>query len=163
MTGAGRLTYQTGFGNELESEAEPGVLPHGRNPSVLDEANPDVRNVELDLYDQRNPNQPPYSAEFLSRFRAAQLARVRRRTAYVRELLDQIRAREGPAAERGLLTHRTLRQLAAVGFVLAEDRGTSRLYRINGTCVECFPTAADLVMGRPALVPPPPAGGTPGG
>ena len=47
-----------------------------------------------------------------------------------------------------------LRQLAAVGFVLAEERGTSRLYRINGNCVECFPTAADLVMGRPALVPP---------
>ena len=32
-----------------------------------------------------------------------------------------------------------LRQLAAVRFVLAEDRGTSRLYRINDTCVACFP------------------------
>ena len=41
-----------------------------------------------------------------------------------------------------------LKQLAAVGFVLAEDCGTARLYRINGNCVECFPTAADLVMGR---------------
>jgi len=40
-----------------------------------------------------------------------------------------------------------LRQLAAVGFVLAEERGTSRLYRINANCVTCFPTAADLVMG----------------
>jgi DNA-binding transcriptional ArsR family regulator len=47
-----------------------------------------------------------------------------------------------------------LRQLAAVGFVLAEDRGTSRLYRINENCVDCFPTAADLVMGRPSPVPP---------
>ena len=46
-----------------------------------------------------------------------------------------------------------LRQLAAVGFVLAEDRGTSRLYRINDECVDCFPTAADLVMGRPSPVP----------
>jgi hypothetical protein len=45
-------------------------------------------------------------------------------------------------------------QLAAVGFVLAEDRGTARLYRINGSCVECFPTAADLVMGRPSPAPP---------
>ncbi len=43
-----------------------------------------------------------------------------------------------------------LKQLAAVGFVLAEDRGTARLYRINDTCVECFPTAADLVMGQPS-------------
>lgn len=47
-----------------------------------------------------------------------------------------------------------LKQLAAVGFVLAEDRGTARLYRINGTCVECFPTAADLVMGQPSPAPP---------
>jgi ArsR family transcriptional regulator, arsenate/arsenite/antimonite-responsive transcriptional repressor len=47
-----------------------------------------------------------------------------------------------------------LRQLAAVGFVLAEERGTSRLYRINENCVNCFPTAADLVMGRPSPVPP---------
>jgi SAM-dependent methyltransferase/DNA-binding transcriptional ArsR family regulator len=43
-----------------------------------------------------------------------------------------------------------LRQLAVVGFVLAEERGTSRLYRINGNCVSCFPTAADLVMGKPS-------------
>ncbi len=47
-----------------------------------------------------------------------------------------------------------LRQLAAVGFVRAEERGTARLYRINGECVECFPTAADLVMGKPSPVPP---------
>jgi len=46
-----------------------------------------------------------------------------------------------------------LRQLAAVGFVLAEERGTARLYRINGNCVSCFPTAADLVMDRPSPVP----------
>jgi DNA-binding transcriptional ArsR family regulator len=42
-----------------------------------------------------------------------------------------------------------LRQLARVGFVLAEHRGTASLYRINDACVDCFPTAADVVMGRP--------------
>ena len=84
------------------------VLSEFIDPSVLDEGNPDIRDPELDLYDPRNPNQPPYTPEFLSRFRAAQLARVRRRTAYVRELLEQVRAKDGPAAERGLLTHRTL-------------------------------------------------------
>jgi DNA-binding transcriptional ArsR family regulator len=56
-----------------------------------------------------------------------------------------------------------LRQLAAIGFVLAEERGTSRLYRINGNCVECFPTAADLVMGKPSPVPPAATADTPGG
>lgn len=43
-----------------------------------------------------------------------------------------------------------LKRLAEVGFVIAEDRGTSRLYRVNDACVDCFPTAADLVMGRPS-------------
>jgi DNA-binding transcriptional ArsR family regulator len=47
-----------------------------------------------------------------------------------------------------------LRQRAAVGFVLAEDKGTCRLYRISENCVDCFPTAADLVMGKPSPVPP---------
>lgn len=42
-----------------------------------------------------------------------------------------------------------LKVLAEVRFVLAEHRGTSTYYRINDACVECFPTAADVVMGRP--------------
>jgi ArsR family transcriptional regulator len=47
-----------------------------------------------------------------------------------------------------------LRQLATVGFVLAEEHGTSRLYRINQACVTAFPTAADVVLGQPAPLPP---------
>ncbi len=46
-----------------------------------------------------------------------------------------------------------LRQLAAVGFVLAEAHGTSRLYRLNQACVTAFPTAADVVLGQPAPLP----------
>ncbi len=46
-----------------------------------------------------------------------------------------------------------LRVLAQVRFVLAEYRGTATYYRINEACVECFPTAADIVMGRPVPVP----------
>ncbi|MCW2933750.1 MAG: transcriptional regulator [Actinomycetia bacterium] len=42
-----------------------------------------------------------------------------------------------------------LKVLAEVGFVLAERRGTSAYYRVNEACVRCFPTAADIVMGRP--------------
>jgi hypothetical protein len=84
------------------------VLSEFIDPSVLDEHDPDVRDAELDLYDPRNPNQPPYSAEYVARFRAAQLGRVRRRTAYVRAQLSRLHSEEGPGAERGLLTHRTL-------------------------------------------------------
>ena len=50
-----------------------------------------------------------------------------------------------------------LKVLAKVGFVLAEHRGTASYYRINDACVECFPTAADIVMGRPVPAQPPPA------
>jgi ArsR family transcriptional regulator, arsenate/arsenite/antimonite-responsive transcriptional repressor len=50
-----------------------------------------------------------------------------------------------------------LKVLAEVGFVLAEHKGTASYYRINDACVECFPTAADVVMGRP--VPAQPASG----
>jgi DNA-binding transcriptional ArsR family regulator len=46
-----------------------------------------------------------------------------------------------------------LKTLADVRFVLSEQVGTTRLYRINEACVACFPSAADIVMGRsvPAL------------
>jgi DNA-binding transcriptional ArsR family regulator len=41
-----------------------------------------------------------------------------------------------------------LRILAEAGFVLSEQRGASNLYRVNERCLECFPSAAELVMGR---------------
>ena len=43
-----------------------------------------------------------------------------------------------------------LKMLADVRFVLVEPVGTARHYRINDACVSCFPSAADVVMGRPA-------------
>ncbi|MCE9657034.1 MAG: lysophospholipase [Burkholderiales bacterium] len=78
------------------------------DPSVLDENDPDRRDPELDLYDPRNPNQPPYPADYLARFRACQLARLRARTAWVKEMLETMRARGEPRAERGFVTHRTM-------------------------------------------------------
>ncbi|MFG1859007.1 ArsR/SmtB family transcription factor [Actinomadura geliboluensis] len=55
-----------------------------------------------------------------------------------------------------------LKVLSEVRFVLVDRHGTARYYRINQACVACFPTAADLVMGRPAPAAPtcPPEGGT---
>jgi DNA-binding transcriptional ArsR family regulator len=43
-----------------------------------------------------------------------------------------------------------LKILAEVRFVLAEPVGNARHYRINGNCITCFPSAADVVMGKPA-------------
>jgi hypothetical protein len=36
-----------------------------------------------------------------------------------------------------------------VRFVLVDRQGTAAYYRINEACVSCFPSAADIVMGRP--------------
>ena len=44
------------------------------DPSVIDEADPDQRDLELDIYNPKCPNQPPYSDDFVRAFRAAQLA-----------------------------------------------------------------------------------------
>jgi DNA-binding transcriptional ArsR family regulator len=46
-----------------------------------------------------------------------------------------------------------LKVLTEVRFVLVEPVGTARHYRINEACVACFPSAADVVMGRPAPAP----------
>ena len=43
-----------------------------------------------------------------------------------------------------------LKILAEVRFVLVDAVGTARHYRINTACIACFPSAADVVMGRPA-------------
>jgi pimeloyl-ACP methyl ester carboxylesterase len=84
------------------------VLADFIDPSVLDENDPTLRDPELDLYDARNPNQPPYHRDYLQRFRAAQLARVRRRTAVVKALLQDLRSGRTGEVERAILTHRTL-------------------------------------------------------
>lgn len=46
-----------------------------------------------------------------------------------------------------------LKALAEVRFVLVEHVGTASYYRINQACVACFPTAADVIMGRPVPSP----------
>ncbi|WP_410622914.1 ArsR/SmtB family transcription factor [Amycolatopsis sp. cmx-8-4] len=44
-----------------------------------------------------------------------------------------------------------LKILTDTRFVLVEPRGTARHYRVNQACVSCFPSAADVVMGRDAV------------
>ena len=49
-----------------------------------------------------------------------------------------------------------LKVLAKVRFLLAVHRGAATYYRINDACVDCFPSAADIVMGRPVPAQPAP-------
>ena len=46
-----------------------------------------------------------------------------------------------------------LKILTEVRFVLVEPVGNARHYRLNERCIACFPSAADVVMGKPAPTP----------
>ena len=81
------------------------MLSEWIDPSVTDEANPDERDPELDIYNPRCPNQPPYSKDFVETFRFAQLRRMRRRTQWVKETLRKLK---GDEMERGFVTYRTM-------------------------------------------------------
>lgn len=41
------------------------------DPSVMEETDPDPRDLELDIYNPKCPNQPPYSDDFVRAFRSA--------------------------------------------------------------------------------------------
>ncbi len=47
-----------------------------------------------------------------------------------------------------------LKILGDVRFLLVERDGTSSRWRINDRCLDCFPSAAELVMGRAPTDPP---------
>jgi dienelactone hydrolase len=70
------------------------LLTDSLDASIIDETNPFRRNPDLDLYGENAPK-PPYSADFVAEYRAAQLARSRRITAWVKERL----AEPGPNGE----------------------------------------------------------------
>jgi pimeloyl-ACP methyl ester carboxylesterase len=78
------------------------------DPSIHDEDRPFERDVALNIYDPRCPDQPPYSAAFVARFRAAQIARNRRITARVKATLAELRAAADPDVERPFVVYGTM-------------------------------------------------------
>jgi pimeloyl-ACP methyl ester carboxylesterase len=83
------------------------ILAEWIDPSVLDEANPDLRDPALDLYGAQAP-QPPYTAEFVAHFRAAQAARIARITETAQSMLSDLKARGTAEVERPFIVHRTM-------------------------------------------------------
>jgi dienelactone hydrolase len=77
------------------------------DPSVRNEADPDDRIRELDIYDPSNPAQPPYTPDFIAAYRQAQRARIDRIRTRVLETLEDLRKRATGEVERGFVTHRT--------------------------------------------------------
>jgi pimeloyl-ACP methyl ester carboxylesterase len=84
------------------------MLAEWIDPSVTDEADPDKRDLDLDIYNPKCPHKPPYSRSFLDRYRSAQLARMRRRTRWVKETLQRLKAKNTDELERGFVTYRTM-------------------------------------------------------
>jgi pimeloyl-ACP methyl ester carboxylesterase len=81
------------------------MLSEWIDPSVTDESDPDTRNLEFDIYHPKCPNQPPYTPDFIARFRGAQLSRMRKKTAWVKAQLGKLK---GDELERGFVTYRTM-------------------------------------------------------
>lgn len=84
------------------------TLTEWLDASVQDESDPGRRDPELDLYDPRNPNQPPYSDAFVERYRLAQVERNWRITRWVRDRLDGLRTGGRPHDELGFVVHGTM-------------------------------------------------------
>lgn len=80
----------------------PEIFTNWMDASVVDEADPTSADPALDIY---NPaNGPPYSADFVARYRAAQVARNHRITAWVKDEL--VRCREGGVRDRLFVVNR---------------------------------------------------------
>jgi hypothetical protein len=84
------------------------TLTEWMDASVIDEMDPDKRNPALDIYNSANPNQPPFDPAFIAEIRAAQIDRNRRITAWVREMLAELKRRDDGEVERGFVVHRTM-------------------------------------------------------
>lgn len=84
------------------------LLTEWLDPSVRDEANPDDRDPELDLYKPGYANQGSLDAVFVARYRDAQADRMRRITERVEQTLYDLRRKGGAEMERGFVTHRTM-------------------------------------------------------
>jgi alpha-beta hydrolase superfamily lysophospholipase len=82
------------------------ILTDALDASIRDEANPDDRIAEWDLYGESV--RPPYSAEFLERFRGEQRARNRRITTWVKAKLKALKDAGRDNEEFAFVTHGTM-------------------------------------------------------
>jgi alpha-beta hydrolase superfamily lysophospholipase len=89
--------------------AHPGrsmVFTDWLDPAITDESKPFDRVAELDMFNAENG--PPYSPEFLERYRAAQIQRNRRITKWVHDQLDMLAARGDGIRDLPFTIHGTL-------------------------------------------------------
>ncbi|RYH70912.1 MAG: alpha/beta fold hydrolase [Alcaligenaceae bacterium] len=78
------------------------------DPSVRDESDPDSRELELDIYHPDCPHKPPFDPAFIAHFRAAQIERNRKITAWAESMLLRLKEKDDGEVERGFVVHRTM-------------------------------------------------------
>lgn len=105
------------------------TLTEWLDPSVLDELDPDRRDPEFDIYSPDCPHQPPYTAEFIARFRAAQVARNRKITQWALDMLADLKRKASFEQERAFVVHRTMCDVRWFdGSIDPNDRAIGRSY-----------------------------------
>jgi pimeloyl-ACP methyl ester carboxylesterase len=105
------------------------LLTESLDASILNELDPADRDAALDIYGSARGPKPPYSADFVAAYRAAQIARNRKITAWAREMLADIKRRGGPDRERCFVTHGTMADPRWLDPALdANDRIPGRCY-----------------------------------
>lgn len=87
--GLDELSPADGYVSVAAHAGRPEVLTDWMDASVTDEWDPTRTDPSLDLWDENNG--PPYSADFVRRYRRAQVARNERITDWVEEELDRLR------------------------------------------------------------------------
>ena len=103
----------------------PEVLTDWMDPSIIDETDPASIDAALNMYDPENG--PPYSAEFIQCYRAAQVARNDRITAWVYSELDRLR--QVGMFDRAFNMHRTWADLRLMdGSIDPSDRAVGQCY-----------------------------------
>jgi len=78
------------------------------DPSITDEDRPKDRDPELNIYDPENPNQAPYTPEYIARYRAAQVERNTRITERALAELDAMRSAGRDQDESCFVVHGTM-------------------------------------------------------
>lgn len=101
--GLGDLPRADGFIASAAHPGRPEVLTAWMDASVVDENDPVAIDASLDLFDERNG--PPYSPEFIERYRAAQVTRNHAITDWAEAELKRVRV--GGFSDRPFTVHRT--------------------------------------------------------
>jgi pimeloyl-ACP methyl ester carboxylesterase len=103
----------------------PEVMTNWMDPSVTDETDPMSVDPALDMYNPENG--PPYSPEFIEKYRAAQVARNDRITEWVLSELERVRGVGG--FDRTFNTYRVWADLRTVDSTLEpSDRPANQCY-----------------------------------